>query len=111
MCGEMFTCRSWESCKEKLQHYRRREPERSALYQLVYHGRDKLARVWEERFQATYGVLRDEILETFDAYLNCGILEHGAARRKNRAKHYFPHPLWRTTPLSLTPSVVPSTAL
>ena len=76
----MFTCRSWESCKEKLQHYRRREPERSALYQLVYHGRDKLARVWEERFQATYGVLRDEILETFDAYLNCGILEHGAAR-------------------------------
>ena len=70
----------WESCKDKLQHYQRRKPEQSVLYQLVFHGRDELPRVWSERFQQTYGVLRDEVLECFDAYLNCGILEHGAAR-------------------------------
>ncbi|RIL05870.1 MAG: hypothetical protein DCC75_11330, partial [Proteobacteria bacterium] len=61
-------------------HYRRREPERTALYQLVYHLRDELARVWAERFQSEYGVLRDEVLKAFDEYLNCGLLCHGAAR-------------------------------
>jgi hypothetical protein len=76
----MYRCARWEAAKGKLQHYRRREPEASALYQAVYHGRDKLALVWEERFQATYGVLRQEVLVAFDAYLNCGLLQHGAAR-------------------------------
>ena len=50
------------------------------LYQLVYHGREELPRVWGDRFQGKYGVLREEVLCTFDAYLNCGILAHGAAR-------------------------------
>jgi hypothetical protein len=36
--------------------------------------------VWEERFQPEYGVLRQVVLDTLDAYLNCGLLEHGAAR-------------------------------
>ncbi len=36
--------------------------------------------MWEERFQGTYGVLRAEVLATFDEYLNCGIMCHGAAR-------------------------------
>jgi hypothetical protein len=76
----MFTCRTWERAKAKLQHYRRRRPEESPLYRIVYHGRDELPRVWEDRFQLTYGVLRDEVLETFDEYLNCGLLQHGAAR-------------------------------
>lgn len=76
----MYTCRSWEQAKAKLQHYRRRQPEESPLYRIVYHGRDELSRVWEDRFQPTYGVLRDEVLETFDEYLNCGLLQHGAAR-------------------------------
>lgn len=35
--------------------------------------------MWEERFQPTYGVLRDEVLKTFDEYLSCGLLQHGAA--------------------------------
>ena len=64
----------WDTCKDKLQHYRRRQPDKSVLYQLVYHGRDDLLRVWAERFQSGYGVLRDEVTQTFDAYLNCGIL-------------------------------------
>lgn len=76
----MYRCERWESAKRKLQHYRRREPERSVLYGLVFHGRERLPLVWEERFQGTYGVLRNEVLKTFDEYLNCGILEHGAAR-------------------------------
>lgn len=76
----MLQCRRWESTKNSLQHYRRRTPEQTQLYRVVYHGRDELSRVWEERFQETYGVLRDEVLTTFDEYLNCGLLAHGAAR-------------------------------
>ena len=33
---------TWEKEKEKLQHYRRRTPEASVLYQLIYHYRDDL---------------------------------------------------------------------
>lgn len=76
----MLSCHIWERAKTSLQHYRRRQPEETPLYRIVYHGRDELARVWEERFQTTYGVLRDEVLETFDEYLDCGLLQHGAAR-------------------------------
>ena len=47
---------------------------------VVYHGRDELERAWLERFQAENGVLRAEVLTTFDEYLNCGLLCHGAAR-------------------------------
>ena len=47
---------------------------------MVYHARQELEYVWEERFQQQYGVLRDEVLQVLDEYLNCGLLEHGAAR-------------------------------
>lgn len=70
----------WERARGEIKHYRRREPERSALYQLVFNTRDTLPLVWEERFQPVYGVLRDEALKAFDEYLNCGLLCHGAAR-------------------------------
>jgi hypothetical protein len=76
----MLQRRRWERTRDALQHYRRRAPEQTPLYRIVYHGRDELPRVWEERFQATYGVLRDEVLTTFDEYLNRGLLAHGAAR-------------------------------
>jgi Transposase zinc-binding domain/Putative transposase len=71
---------TWESQKQKLQHYKRRQPETSVLYQIVYHSRDDLEYQWESRFQHEYGVLRDEVSKTLDKYLNCGILAHGAAR-------------------------------
>ena len=74
-----YTC-SWEKTKQQLQHYRRRTPEISPLYQIVYHSRDDLSVQWELRFQHQYGCLRDEVLKTLDEYLNCGILAHGAAR-------------------------------
>jgi hypothetical protein len=71
---------TWEKAKEKLQHYRRRTPEASTLYQIVYHSHDDLEFQWESRFQHQYGCLRDEVRKTLDEYLNCGILAHGAAR-------------------------------
>jgi hypothetical protein len=71
---------TWEKAKEKLLHYRRRSPETSPLYQIVYHSRDDLQFQWESRFQHQYGCLRDEVLKTFDEYLNCGVLAHGVAR-------------------------------
>ena len=71
---------TWESQKQKLQHYKRRQPETSTLYQIVYHSRDDLEYQWESRFQRNDGVLRQEVTKTLDEYLNCGILAHGAAR-------------------------------
>jgi hypothetical protein len=71
---------TWESQKKKLQHYRRRQPETSPLYQIVYHSLDQLQYVWESKFQHQYGYLRDEVTKTLQEYLNCGILAHGAAR-------------------------------
>jgi hypothetical protein len=46
----------------------------------VYYSREELEYSWEQRFQADYGVLRHEVLKALDEYLNCGLLEHGAAR-------------------------------
>ena len=69
-CVTVYRFVKWEKSKERLLHYRRREPERSTLYQLVYRGRDELPRVWEDRFQPEYGVLRTEVVSTFDEYLN-----------------------------------------
>ena len=76
----MYRRKNWEQAKSELKHYKRREPEQSALYRVVYHGRELLPIVWEKRFQGEYGVLRDEVLNTYDEYLNCGLLIHGAAR-------------------------------
>lgn len=76
----MAPCHRWERTKEALQHYRRRTPEQTELYRIVSHGRDELPRFWEDRFQGTYSVLREEVLTTFDEYLNCGLLSHGAGR-------------------------------
>lgn len=67
---------TWEKVREKCQHYRRRRPELSALYQVVHQSRQELEYCWEERFQAEYGVLRSEVLQVYDEYLNCGLLEH-----------------------------------
>jgi len=71
---------TWESQKKKLQHYKRRQSEASPLYQIVFHSIDELQYVWESRFKHEYGYLRDEVTKTFNEYLNCGILAHGAAR-------------------------------
>lgn len=71
---------TWKKVKAECQPYRRRRPEKSTLYQVVYHNREELEYGWEERYQHQYGVLRDSVLKALDEYLNCGLLEHGAAR-------------------------------
>ena len=70
----------WDRTRTKLESYQRREPEKSVLYRVVSTQHEELERVWEERYQAEYGVLRDEVKENLAAYLNCGLLDHGAAR-------------------------------
>ncbi len=73
---------TWEKAKDKLQHYRRRSPETSPLSQIVYHSRDDLKFQWEARFEHQYGCLRDEVLKTFDEYLN--LVSPQACRRRMR---------------------------
>ena len=70
---------SWQSSRNNLRRYLAREPERSSLYRLVYHYREQLEYCWDDCFAATYGQLRPEVLDSFDRYLNCGILRHGCA--------------------------------
>ena len=71
---------SWERSKERQLRYVRRRPEITHLYRIIFNHREDLSYTWEERFQQRYGVLRDCVLKAFDAYLDCGILAHGAAR-------------------------------
>jgi len=71
---------AWERNRDKLYHYNRREPADSPLYRILYHHREEFEFRYEKLFQQQYGFLRKEVLEVFDAYLNCGILRHGCAR-------------------------------
>jgi len=70
----------WTNHRSKLFEYARREPEKSELYQIIYNHREDFESRYEELFQEQYGFLRKNVLESFDAYLNCGILKHGCAR-------------------------------
>lgn len=70
----------WERHSSRLYEYSRREPEKSALYQILYNYRDEFEQRYEELFEEWYGFLRGNVLDSFDAYLNCGILKHGCAR-------------------------------
>ena len=70
---------SWQSRAQNIKRYSARRPEESALYRLVYYYREQLEYSWEEQFSERYGVLRDEVLNSFDRYLNCGILRYGCA--------------------------------
>ena len=71
---------AWERNRDKLYHYKRREPTDSPLYRILYHHREEFEYRYEELFQQQYGFLGKEVLEAFDAYLNCGVLRHGCVR-------------------------------
>lgn len=73
----------WERSKRnQLKRYRRRRPEETVLYLIIYHYRDELDRRWDELFLEQYGSLRREVLDALDRYLSCGILAHGCARAR-----------------------------
>jgi hypothetical protein len=76
----MLSRYTWDTVRDTLQHYRRRSSEAFLLYQRVYHSQDDLQCRRDSRFQHQYGCLRNEVLKTFDEYLNCGIFAQGAAR-------------------------------
>ncbi|MBX7145438.1 MAG: transposase [Oligoflexia bacterium] len=71
---------AWEVRKAQQRRYSRRLPELSSLYRIISSCHEDLERVWEELYQETYGVLRREVVESFERYLQCGILAHGCAR-------------------------------
>ena len=71
---------SWQSSRAQLSSYRRRQPDETALYRLVYHYREEFEYRWEELFAERFGALRPEVLDALGRYLNCGILRHGCAR-------------------------------
>lgn len=71
---------SWASVKSASALYRRRTPTDSPLYRIAYNERQNLEHHWEQLFEQEYGCLRHEVLDSLDAFLNCGIIAHGCAR-------------------------------
>ena len=70
----------WELSRSRELALTRRSPTESVLYRVLYHLREDLEGQWDDRYAATHGILRKEILAALDDYLNCGILIHGCAR-------------------------------
>jgi hypothetical protein len=75
----MYRTCTWESERKKLS-YTPRRAEHTALYQIAYSYRDELEHCWDELFSNLYGPARPEMFTALDAYLNCGVYEHGVAR-------------------------------
>ena len=71
---------TWERGKREQRKYSHREPVRTPLYRVVSSCAEELRSSWEELFQPAFGALRNEICESIEAYLNCGIVAHGCAR-------------------------------
>jgi hypothetical protein len=62
------------------QAYRPRHPERTGFYQLFETYFDSYVRVYEERFEPRSGPLRPVVVNTVEAFLDCGRLQGGFAR-------------------------------
>jgi len=60
--------------------YRRRRPLDTPLYQAVSENLETFLEAYEERFLERYGFLHDRTVDTFRAFLRCGILRYGFAR-------------------------------
>ena len=56
--------------------YRRRRPETSVLYRALAHHFEEFLRLYDERFQRTFGFLRSTAVETVHRFLDCGIFRH-----------------------------------
>jgi hypothetical protein len=60
--------------------YKRREPEKTDFYKIVFHYHEEYEEVYPKRFEKEYGYLRKRVIEVVRKFLDCGILEHGMAR-------------------------------
>lgn len=70
----------WEQKPKALTSRISRAPTQSVLYQVVYEYGEKFQYSYEEHYQQKYGCLREVVKESFNSYLNCGIIRHGCAR-------------------------------
>ena len=59
--------------------YKRRAPERTDLYKIVFNYHEEYESQYAERYEPEYGCLRNIIRDVIYKYLDCGILEHGFA--------------------------------
>ena len=55
--------------------YKRRKPEQSTLYKIVFNYHEAYKDIYEERYEPEYGYFRTEIKESIQKYLDCGIME------------------------------------
>src|SRR5690554_86791 len=62
--------------------YSPREPRKNYYYRCVEENFEVLERVWDDRYQNTYGYWRTHILDVIYDYLDCGNLHLGFARVK-----------------------------
>ena len=60
--------------------YRPRHPERTVLYQVLFHYFDQFVSEYEKRFQQEYGFFRPVVHEVVEKYLDCGNPRSGFAR-------------------------------
>ena len=60
--------------------YRPRRPERSPFYAVLHQFFNRFTRVYEQRFERTFGPLRGIVPKTVERFFGCGLPEGGFAR-------------------------------
>jgi hypothetical protein len=60
--------------------YRRRHPERTVLYRMLFHHFERFLTEYEGRFEREYGYFRPIVKEVVERYLDCGNPRCGFAR-------------------------------
>jgi len=60
--------------------YQQRHPERTVLYQVLFHYFEQFLQEYENRFERRYGYLRPIVQEVVEKYLDCGNPKCGFAR-------------------------------
>jgi len=70
--------------------YTARNPRKNQYYRCVEAHFEELERIWEERYQRTYGFWRQYVTDVIYKYLDCGDLHVGFARVKcNECNHEY----------------------
>src|SRR3989304_4780448 len=65
---------------DELKLFRPRRPERSPFYAVLHQFFDLFPRVYEQRFERTFGPLRGIVPKTVERFFGCGLPEGGFAR-------------------------------
>ena len=65
---------------DKQKRYRPRRPQRSPFYAVLNQFFDRFTREYEQRFEQSFGPLRNVVPKTVERFLGCGLPEGGFAR-------------------------------